>query len=211
MCVYGYVHYTHQSEEKAFQLPHAPPGCPGSAGEEARDITQLLNCYPQVSPSAGAVLIEAETPSRSTAIRTHTHRHTYPSGRGVWGPVSWLWLPGLMGRNRGHKGSRRVSQIGPGGGQRDTRGQRDWASREATCHSISPVMNRPGFFSLCLVSIGNFQLHSDSCSESYCPLYSQYMQIHPLHVCVKVLVMLGRVIQPRKTVASCLLWPWRRK
>lgn len=70
---------------KAFQLSYGPPSCPGTAGEEARDITQLLNCYLQVSPSAGAVLIEAETPSRSKAI----HRLE------AWAPF------GLMGRNRG--------------------------------------------------------------------------------------------------------------
>ncbi len=73
MCVYGLVCVCTLKREKAFQLPHAPPGCPSTAGEEARDITQLLNCYSQVSPSAGAVLMEAETPSRSTAIYTHTH------------------------------------------------------------------------------------------------------------------------------------------
>lgn len=46
---------------------------PCSAGEEARDITQLLNCYLQVSPTAGAVLMEEETPSRSAAITAHIH------------------------------------------------------------------------------------------------------------------------------------------
>lgn len=74
-CVHRHVCVYTLKREKAFQLPHAPPGCPGAAGEEARDITQLLNCYSQVSPSAGAVLIEAETPSRSAAIYTHTHTH----------------------------------------------------------------------------------------------------------------------------------------
>lgn len=69
MCVCMYT----LKRAKAFQLPHGPPGCPGTAGEEARDITQLLNCYLQVSPSAGLVLIEVETPSRSKAIHTHTH------------------------------------------------------------------------------------------------------------------------------------------
>lgn len=93
MCVCMYT----LKRAKAFQLPHGPPGCPGTAGEEARDITQLLNCYLQVSPSAGLVLIEVETPSRSKAI----HTHTYPSGRGVRGLASWLRLPGLMGRNKG--------------------------------------------------------------------------------------------------------------
>lgn len=71
MCVYWHVRVYILKKAKSFQLPHDPPACPSTAGEAARDITQLLNCYLQVSPSAGAVLIEAETPSGSTA--THTY------------------------------------------------------------------------------------------------------------------------------------------
>ena len=136
--------------EKAFQLPHAPPGCPGAAGEEARDITQLLNCYSQVSPSAGAVLIEAETPWRSTAIYTYTH--ILQAGvLEVWAPDcgSLAWW-GITGARRGADGWAK------GGAARHQRTQH-WASGEATCHSISPMMNRPGFFSLSLVSLGNFR------------------------------------------------------
>lgn len=109
--------------ERFFNCLMSHQAAPRTAGEKARDITQLLNCYLQVSPTAGAVLMEEETPSRSTAICTRTH--TYLSG---WGsPDPLLCLPDLMGRNRGQKGSRRVSHIwghdnrtGPVGGPHAT-------------------------------------------------------------------------------------------
>lgn len=150
VCVFRHVRMFTLKREKAFQLPHAPPGCPGAAGEEARDITQLLNCYSQVSPSAGAVLIEAETPWRSTAIYTYTH--ILQAGvLEVWAPDcgSLAWW-GITGARRGADGWAK------GGAARHQRTQH-WASGEATCHSISPMMNRPGFFSLSLVSLGNFR------------------------------------------------------
>lgn len=64
--------YIYTKESKDFSIASQPTRLPRAAGEEARRITQLLNCYLQVSPSAGAVLIEEETSSRSKA--THMCR-----------------------------------------------------------------------------------------------------------------------------------------
>lgn len=93
-CMYTCVHVYALKRERFFNCLTPRQAAPRTAGEKARDITQLLNCYLQVSPTAGAVMMEEETPSRSTAICTRTH--TYSSG---WGsPDPWMAVPpGLDG------------------------------------------------------------------------------------------------------------------
>lgn len=59
--------------ESLFNCPAPCNHTPPTAGEKTRDITQLLNCYLQVSPTAGAALMEERTPSSTTAICTYTH------------------------------------------------------------------------------------------------------------------------------------------
>lgn len=178
MCVYRHVRVYTLKGAKAFQLPPSPPGCPGTAGEEAGDITQLLNCYLQVSPSAGAVLIEG---GNALKVHSYIHTRTYPSHRGVWGLSLWSWLPGLMGHNNGQWGSRRVSQIELGGGSGTPQDSRPGPVGRQPATPFHPWWITPvsSLFALFLSGTPGFTLE----------FITMYMQVLLLHVCSTELIV----------------------
>lgn len=132
MCVYGHVHVYTLKKAKAFQLPHGPALCPLSWGGGQRHYSAIKLLFAGVTLSRGCV------DRGGNALKVRSYTHIYPSGRGVWGPGTLLWLPGLMGHNRGQWGSRRVRQFRLRGEQQDTGGQHVWAGGEATTTPFHP-------------------------------------------------------------------------
>lgn len=96
-------------ERKSFSIASCPTRLPRrSWGGGQRHYSAIKLLFAGVTLSGGCV----DRGGNALKVHSYIHIHTYPSGRGFGGLGSWLWLPGLMGHNRGQKGSRRVSQKG---------------------------------------------------------------------------------------------------
>lgn len=110
---------------------------PHTAGVKTRDITQLLNCYLQVSPTAGAVLMEERTPSSATAICTYTHCS------GQEGPRSILCRSTRRGIAEGQTGGQTGGQMGETSGRQGS-GLARWRTGGRRL-LLSAMMNQRGF------------------------------------------------------------------